>query len=119
MFRTREKYALTGALRTIGRKLRSPKRGNLVMIREKKADSFYSSPEWRSLMKMIIGVRGRRCEDPKHAEGSPRAGMRVYGDHIVEILDGGATLDPANIMLRCGPCHGRKTADARATRART
>jgi 5-methylcytosine-specific restriction endonuclease McrA len=35
--------------------------------------------------------------------------MRVYGDHIIELQDGGALLDPSNVALRCAPCHGRKT----------
>jgi 5-methylcytosine-specific restriction protein A len=40
----------------------------------------------------------------------------VYGDHIIELQDGGALLDPANVMLRCAPCHGRKTAAERDKR---
>ena len=36
---------------------------------------------------------------------SGRAGMRVFGDHVVELQDGGAPLDKTNVMLRCGLCH--------------
>ena len=77
----------------------------------KTAAAFYLTPEWRGLMAAIIGTRGRRCEE------CGRAGGRIYGDHIHEIQDGGALLDPDNIMLRCPPCHGKKTFEERAKRA--
>jgi 5-methylcytosine-specific restriction endonuclease McrA len=76
----------------------------------KAADPFLLSPEWRELMKRIIAERGRRCQ------GCGREGCRVFGDHIVERKDGGALLDPANVMLRCGSCHTRKTTAERARR---
>jgi 5-methylcytosine-specific restriction enzyme A len=104
-------------LRTVRARLQ-PSRRSLVSVQAKKADPFYLSPEWRALMREIIRVRGRRCEDTDHDDGLPREGVKLYGDHVVEIFDGGPKLDPANIMLRCGPCHGRKTAMARAARAR-
>jgi 5-methylcytosine-specific restriction enzyme A len=80
------------------------------------ADAFYLSPAWRALMTEIIRERGRRCEDPLCERQSPPS--RVFGDHIVELADGGAPLDKRNIMLRCGACHTRKTAEARAARTR-
>jgi 5-methylcytosine-specific restriction protein A len=109
---------MASKLRTIGHKLRPSSRPGVIMVREKKADPFYLSPEWKALMRHIIKVRGRRCEDQRHDVAAPREGVRLYGDHIVEVQDGGAKLDPSNVMLRCGPCHGRKTAEARAARAR-
>ena len=109
---------MAAKLRTIGHKLKPSARRGPVIVREKKADPFYLSPEWKALMRHLIKVRGRRCEDPRHDPIKPREGIRVYGDHIVEIADGGARLDPNNVMLRCGPCHGVKTAEARAARAR-
>jgi 5-methylcytosine-specific restriction enzyme A len=45
-----------------------------------------------------------------------RAGCRIYGDHILELKDGGALLDEDNVLLRCGSCHGRKTAAVRGER---
>jgi 5-methylcytosine-specific restriction endonuclease McrA len=33
----------------------------------------------------------------------------VYGDHIIELQDGGERLDPRNIQLSCAKCHGIKT----------
>ena len=82
----------------------------------KTADPFYRSPEWQALLGRLIRERGRRCEDQQHDPAQSRTDRRIYGDHIVELKDGGAPLDPANILLRCAPCHGRKTAAARAAR---
>jgi 5-methylcytosine-specific restriction enzyme A len=81
----------------------------------KTAAPFYLSPEWRALMTEIIAERGRRCED-KLCTKPHRTGIRVFGDHIVELKDGGAPLDKANIRLVCGSCHTRKTAAERAKR---
>jgi hypothetical protein len=80
----------------------------------KAVDAFYTSPEWRALMAEIVAERGRRCEDPQCRRATPPT--RVFGDHIVELRDGGAPLDKRNVMLRCGSCHTRKTAEARAAR---
>jgi 5-methylcytosine-specific restriction protein A len=103
-------------LRTLGHKLKPSTRTSVVMVREKKAEPFYLSPEWKALMRQLIKVRGRRCEDAEHDPSKPRDGVRIYGDHVVELSDGGAKLDPRNILLRCATCHGRKTAQARADR---
>jgi 5-methylcytosine-specific restriction enzyme A len=67
-------------------------------------------------MKQIIKERGRFCEDPHHDPHKPRQGIRLVGDHIHEVRDGGALLDKHNVMLRCFSCHGRKTAEERARR---
>ena len=77
----------------------------------KVASSFYLTPEWRGLMDQIIKERGRRCEK------CGLTGCRVFGDHVKEIQDGGATLDKANIMVLCSVCHGKKTFAERARRA--
>lgn len=82
---------------------------------DKKADPFYLSPAWREFMSLVIAKRGMRCEDP--ACETPRGPWpRIVGDHIVEIRDGGAKLDEKNILLRCAPCHARKTARAKKRR---
>jgi 5-methylcytosine-specific restriction enzyme A len=82
----------------------------------KRADPFYLSPEWRALMLVIISQRGRVCEDP-HCDGrTHHPGMRIFGDHIVELKDGGAPLDPANVLLRCGASHTKKTLAQRSAR---
>ncbi len=72
---------------------------------------FYQSPEWRALVATVVRLRGRRCED------CGASGGKVYGDHVVELRDGGKALDQANVRLRCGRCHGRKTAQRRRERA--
>ena len=76
----------------------------------KRAASIYKSPEWRALLTAIIAQRGRRCED------CARTGCRIFGDHVIELSDGGSALDPRNIRLLCGSCHSTKTAAARAAR---
>lgn len=81
----------------------------------KRADPFYISTEWRALVAEIIRERGARCEDPS-CRYPGRIGVRVFGDHIVELKDGGAPLDKTNVMLRCGSCHTRKTNAERARR---
>lgn len=82
----------------------------------KRADSFYLSPEWKAFRNTLIQKRGWRCEDPRCE--TPRGPWKqIYGDHVIEIADGGAKLDRGNVLLRCGACHGRKTRDARLTRA--
>ncbi len=109
---------MTARLRTIGRKLKPSTRIGSLALGEKRVDPFYLSPEWKALMRQIIKVRGRRCEDVRHDPASPRDGVRLYGDHIVEIRDGGAKLDPSNVLLRCARCHGRKTSETRMARLR-
>ena len=77
---------------------------------DKPTDPFYLSHEWRRLMRRLIALRGKRCE---------RCGCwpsRVFGDHKIELKDGGALLDETNVELLCGSCHSRKTASARAAR---
>jgi len=51
-----------------------------------------------------------RCGSP----GTTRSPNHV--DHIVELEDGGARLDPANLQTLCLPCHNRKTAEAARVR---
>lgn len=102
-------------MRTLCTRLQ-PSRRTKLKLPEKQADAFYLSREWRALMDGIIARRGRICEDPEHDAARPRAGGRVFGDHIIEIRDGGARLDERNVMLRCGSCHSRKTAAERARR---
>lgn len=82
----------------------------------KQANSFYLSPEWKVLRDALVKQRGWRCEHPKCE--TPRGPWKqIYGHHIVEIADGGAKLDPRNVILACGVCHGRVTRDAKRKRA--
>lgn len=82
----------------------------------KRADAFYVSPEWKAFRNALIKSRGWRCEHPRCQ--TPRGPWKqIYGHHIVEIADGGAKLDPVNVQLCCGVCHGRVTREAKAMRA--
>lgn len=83
----------------------------MVKPMPKLADALYTSPEWRGLVKRIKAKRGPYCE---------RCGSshRVIGDHIIEVKDGGAPLDEANVELLCAAHHNAKTAKARGERAR-
>lgn len=106
-------------LRTLRAKLR-PSSAAKVRQPEKQASPFYLSPEWRALVideiERRFGGRGRaRCQDPE-CRWPKRRGIRLFGDHVIEIKDGGAALDPRNILFRCGACHSRKTAASRASR---
>jgi 5-methylcytosine-specific restriction enzyme A len=102
-------------LRTLRHKVAPASR---VKVRQpqKTVDPFYMSVPWRALMEGIIKQRGRRCEDTDHDLSRPRTGIRIFGDHIRELKDGGAPLDQNNILLRCGACHTRKTAASRGDR---
>ena len=66
--------------------------------------SWYLTPEHRAWSKVVIERAGHQCQD------CGRSGTRLFADHIVELSDGGARLDPANGAARCGSCHGSKTA---------
>lgn len=78
--------------------------------------ALYQSREWRRLVDQVIQERGRVCEDPACA--TPRGPWsRIIGDHVQELVDGGAPLDKRNVLLRCAACHGRKTVQARKARA--
>jgi len=76
----------------------------------KRAEPFYLSPEWRALMARLLAERGRRCQE------CGRTDCRIFGDHIIELNDGGAPLDPGNVKLLCGACHTIKTSRARSER---
>jgi 5-methylcytosine-specific restriction enzyme A len=102
-------------LRTLGFKIRPSPRMK-VRPAAKVAAPFYLSRDWRDLVAHIIAQRGAVCEDPAHDPSRAREGVRIFGDHIQELRDGGAAFDPQNIMLRCASCHSKKTAAMRAAR---
>lgn len=90
------------ALRTLPDRLR---RLDLTSAKlpAKQATPFYLSPEWRALMAHVRATRPNRCEE------CGQSGARLSGDHVVELQDGGAPLDPANVKLTCSSCHTLKT----------
>ena len=82
----------------------------------KTANPFYLSPVWRRLVARIITQRGRRCEKCGRFRDENGAPIRIFGDHISEVKDGGPVFDPKNVMLLCGSCHTTKTNSERAKR---
>jgi 5-methylcytosine-specific restriction enzyme A len=87
-----------------------------ITVRPKRIEPAYHTKEWRALVIAIIRQRGRRCEDPQCTTQDRGAGRQIYGDHIRELQDGGALLDPGNVLLRCASCHTRKTLAERTKR---
>jgi len=83
-----------------------------VQPMKKKPDPFYVSAAWRKLMEELYAERGRTCEQ------CGRTSTRLFGDHIVELRDGGAPLDKSNVKIMCGSCHQKKSAIKRGERMR-
>ncbi len=81
-------------------------------VAPKVALPFYQSAEWRAL-------REKRRGDPDYARGCAKCGSkyRLILDHVVEIRDGGAKLDPANTQWLCASHHGEKTQAEKQRRA--
>jgi len=75
-------------------------------------DAFYLSKRWRRFRAWYLTAHPlcAMCEK----EG--RATLAVILDHIVELSDGGAELDPGNVQGLCAACHNRKTAEMRKNR---
>lgn len=99
------------ALRTIGPRVKPI--GPRVKPLPQVSDDHYRAPEHRAWSKAVIRRAGFQCED------CGRDNTRLFADHITELRDGGAALDPANGRARCGACHGKKTMKARAARLTT
>lgn len=81
----------------------------------KVAHDHYASPEHKAWRAAVIARAGGRCQGAV-CEKAHRTGYRLFADHITELRDGGAALDPANGMALCGACHTTKTIAARAKR---
>lgn len=87
---------------------------NRILKPERPVVGLYTSPEWRQLVGRLILERGRKCEQcGRGSDGTP---IRLFGDHVRELKDGGAALDERNVRLVCGRCHTKKTLAERAKR---
>ena len=86
-------------------------RGSRVYAGGKRVAPFYQSREW-------IELRERRKRDGDYAAAKGRAGPgeRVILDHVKEIKDGGAKLDPANTQWLTFTEHQAKTEGAKRAR---
>ncbi|HVL70255.1 MAG TPA: HNH endonuclease signature motif containing protein [Beijerinckiaceae bacterium] len=88
-------------LRTLGPRLR-PLAPARLQPRPKETDPHYGTQAHKAWRAEVLKRAGHRCEDCG-------AGGKLYADHVVEIRDGGAPLDPANGRALCSSCHTRKT----------
>jgi 5-methylcytosine-specific restriction protein A len=82
----------------------------------KHTNAFYLTPEWRRLVGDLVHQRGRRCEKCGQLRDQDGRPIRVFGDHVIELRDGGALLDPSNVQLLCGSCHAKKSIAERIKR---
>lgn len=84
----------------------------------KETDSHYGTAEHKVWRKAVLDRAGWRCEevvDGRRCENRHPTSV-MYSDHIIEIKDRGAKLDPANGKCRCASHHVKKTLDERAKR---
>ena len=82
--------------------------------RTQKNRHIYNDQRWRELSARI------RREEPCAVCGlRPPAVAVLYVDHIIELEDGGAPFDPANVQALCPKHHGIKTKAQAARRSWT
>lgn len=82
----------------------------------KTTDPYYHTPQHRRWRYVVMQRAGWACQGCG-AQSTPQARVTLYADHIAELSDGGAPLDPANGQALCGGCHQQKSADQRKARA--
>jgi hypothetical protein len=84
----------------------------------KTADAYYTTPEHRAWSALVIKRAGGRCQWVENGIRCTKAypHHRMLADHIVEVKDGGALLDPANGQCLCVQHNTRKGLKARAAR---
>lgn len=108
---TREKYCAVHACLEAEEKARRASFYNKYK-RDAEAQAFYQSAAWQALRDRKI--RQTPFCEICYAEG--RMTPAVIVDHRVEIKDGGAKLDIANLTSVCRACHNKKTAAERDKR---
>ena len=75
----------------------------------------YDDPRWKKMRKLVLERDGYRCQ----LQCSPKCkGDATEVDHIVSVSDGGAWLDPANLVAACKSCNISKRNSEVAARAR-
>jgi 5-methylcytosine-specific restriction enzyme A len=104
-------------LRTLGPRIRTINSGT-VRLPPKQMDPVYNTPEYQAWRAVVVQRAGHRCEavDNGHRCSRARPDHRMYADHIIELRDGGALLDPSNGQCLCASHHELKTVFARARR---
>lgn len=98
-------------LRSIGPRLATIDTG-VARVPPKTVDPHYQSAGHLAWRAEVIRRAGGQCQ----GDGCGRTGIRLFADHIHELRDGGAALDPANGRALCGSCHTAKTIAERARR---
>ena len=73
--------------------------------RDRTAQTFYESSQWRNLRRMKLND-SPMCEECRRGGTLVKATMV---DHIIPIRQGGEKLDLTNLQSLCHSCHSRKT----------
>ena len=72
-------------------------------VRGRRSD-FRALAEWRKVRLVVLKRDNHRCRI-----GLPGClGRANEADHIIEVADGGARYDLANLRAACGPCNKRR-----------
>jgi 5-methylcytosine-specific restriction endonuclease McrA len=74
----------------------------------------YAGPEWQAVRRLVLDRDCGVCQI--HGDKCKRRATEV--DHIVNVDDGGARLDPANLRAACKSCNVAKRNREVAARAR-
>lgn len=101
------------SLRTLSTRIAPAARADAAARSAKRTLDFYGSAAWKALRLKIQRAANRTCSS------CGKTDTRIYVDHIVEMRDGGAPLDEANLQALCGGCHAKKSARERAKRQAT
>lgn len=64
--------------------------------------------DWEAVRRFVLERDEYRCHWCK--------GPATTGDHVEALVDGGARLDPVNIVAACIPCNSRRGAEAQQRR---
>ena len=93
--------------------------GRTIAPPPKQADAVYTTKAHKAWRTEVLHRAGGRCQAVVNGIRCTRMAPydRLFADHIVEIKDGGALLDPANGQALCGKHHTIKTNAASALRA--
>lgn len=91
-----------------------------VLLPAKQSEPHYLTREHKAWAADVVFRAGARCEAVEGGARCTKAAPqhRMFADHVVELRDGGAALDPDNGQCLCGSHHTAKTAAARAKRMR-
>jgi 5-methylcytosine-specific restriction protein A len=83
--------------------------------RRTRSSSITNTAEWKRLRLDVLRRDRYQCQ----VRGPACTGHATQVDHILNVANGGAELDPANAQAICSPCNARKaSAEGAAARAR-